>query len=518
MKRFLLIMLCALQAVCAYAVQPLEMSIVYSNGMVVQRDKNVPVWGKGEPGCSITVWFAGQKATGQVASDGKWKVYLKPMPAQAEGRTMEIEMSGAALAKPVARAIQDVQVGEVWLTGGQSNMWYPLDKMENCAKQQADADALKNVRVFRVLTIESWDKVNFARAKQMSAVGYFFARDLRKALPASVPLALIDTSVGATWTECWMSPEAVAKFNRETDTEKIKTDGSDYGKVKEFQPSHWYREVQCKVIPYAFRGVLWYQGEGNALKYDQQKRLLPAFIANWREEYEDPALPFIIVMLPPLADIDWDPKQETWARFRETQMEVAQTVPHVAVSMAPECGAAGNIHPRHKDEMGERAALVARKLAYGQDVVSSGPVYKSMTIKGEKIIVHFGQVGGGLVAKGGGKLGQFRICGEDHKFVPAQAAIKGNTVVLWSPEVKKPVAARYAFSNYPADDLSGLARAFAEFKVQSQGKPDPKKWETEQREEKFATIDKYPIDMNLYNREGLPAMPFRTDRFKIDEK
>lgn len=510
-------MACLLQAVYVSAGAPLETPKIISDGMVVQRDKEVPVWGKGQPGNTVDVRFAGQTVTTRVKPDGAWQVSLKPMPAEVQGRPMEITMSGTdPSSKPETRTIKDVQVGEVWFTGGQSNMWYPLEMMNNCAKQQADADALKNLRIYRVLTIESWDKVNFKRATQMSAAGYFFARDLRKAIPENVPLAMIDTSVGATWTESWMSREAVKKFNELPGVEKIVTDGSGYGQNQDFQPSNWYEKVQLQAVPFAIRGVLWYQGEGNAMKSEQQKKLLPAMIANWRADFNDPKLPFILVMLPPLAEIEWDPLQESWARFRETQMEVARTVPQVAVAIAPECGAAGNIHPRHKDEIGIRAALVARKMVYGEKIVASGPEYKSMEIKGNKIIVRFDNIGSGLIVKGGGELGQFRICGADHKFLPARAVIRGETVEVSNPKIAQPIAARYAFTNYPADDIEGLDRAYAEIKRQSKDKPDPKKWESEQWENGFATIDKYPINMNLYNREGLPAAPFRTDRFAAE--
>ena len=261
-------------------------------------------------------------------------------------------------------------------------------------------------------------------------------------------------------------------------------------------------------------GVVWYQGEANSCKPEQQKKLLPALIENWRVDFEDPKLPFIMVMMPPLADIDWDnPLQEAWAYFREAQMEVARTVPATAVVVAPECGAAGSIHPRHKDEIGIRAAQAARKVAYGENIVASGPVFKSMKVKGDKIIIHFEHIGMGLVVKSGGKLKQFFICGADHKFLPALAVIRGNTVEASHPKIAQPVAARYAFTNYPADDMGALERAFAEIKRQSKTKPDPKQWETQQRDILFATIDKCPIGMNLYNREGLPAAPFRSDRF-----
>ena len=254
MKRFVLLIACLFQAFCVNAGTPLETPKIISDGMVVQRNKHVPVWGKGQPGSTVTVRFAGQQVSTRVKPGGRWRISLKPMPAATQGRAMEIVMSGADPSKPEVRTIKDVQVGEVWLTGGQSNMEVPLELMDNCAKQQADADALQNVRIYRVPTKESWDKVDFNRAKKMSAVGYFFARDLRKSLPENVPLALIDTSVGATWTESWMSREALRKFNGLPGVDKIVTDGSSYLKIEKFQPSYWYEKVQLQAVPHAIRG------------------------------------------------------------------------------------------------------------------------------------------------------------------------------------------------------------------------------------------------------------------------
>lgn len=228
-----------------------------------------------------------------------------------------------------------------------------------------------------------------------------------------------------------------------------------------------YNAMINPIMPFAIKGVIWYQGEGNVRNAYNYRKLLPLMIKSWRSNWRQGDFPFLIVQLanygPPVAS----PGNSMWAELREAQFMTAQNVPECGIAAAIDIGEKGNIHPTNKQDVGYRLSLVARKLVYGDDVVSSGPVYQSMKVKGNKIILKFKNIGGGLVAKGG-KLKYFSIAGNDKRFLWADAVIDGNTVVVSSKKIAKPVAVRYAWA-------------------------------------------KNPEGANLYNKQGLPAFPFRTD-------
>lgn len=490
----------------------IELPNLISDGMVLQSGREVPIWGTAPADSEVSVSFAGQEARSTVQPDGKWKLYLRPLEANASPRQMTIRNSGEKL------TIAHVLVGDVWVAGGQSNMWYPLAHMSNREAQKADADGLTDVKFYRALggyRADIWDSVDYERALNVSAVCYFFMRDMARAHPG-VPIAVIDTSVCASWAEGWMSKDVLEVYNADAKHAlKIDIDGSDYGEEPSCHPGYWYEEIMTKTFPYGVKGVLWYQGEGNVMRANQYETLLPALIRNWRVGFEQPDLPFLICQLPPIYNKTWDPKRNAWAYFREAQFHVAQNVPNAAIVVAPECGAAGNIHPRHKDEYGERLALAARALAHGEDVVCSGPIYRGKEVSNDQIILHFDHVGSGLMATGG-DLKQFEVCGVDGRFVTAAARIVGETVVVSSPSVAKPIHARYSWTNYPAD-MTAFEEHLARLDEQKGSHPEPQAWFQQQLDETYAENADYPIESNLYNREGLPAIPFRTDDFPFGD-
>ena len=236
-------------------------------------------------------------------------------------------------------------------------------------------------------------------------------------------------------------------------------------------PARLFNAMINPIIPYGIKGVIWYQGESNAGRGYQYRKLLPAMISDWRKCWGQPSpgtdFPFLIVQLANFSAPPEKPGDSNWAELREAQAITAMNVPSTGLVVAIDIGDVKDIHPKNKQEVGRRLALAAFKLAYGQDIVYSVPVYDSMKIDDGKIILKFKNTGGGLVAKNG-DLKQFAIAGEDKHFVWANAKIEADTVVVWSDEVKNPIAVRYAW----ADNPEGC---------------------------------------NLYNNEGLPAVPFRTD-------
>jgi len=236
-----------------------------------------------------------------------------------------------------------------------------------------------------------------------------------------------------------------------------------------YQPASMFNGMIAPLIPYTLKGMLWYQGEANTARPLQYRTLLTDLIIDWRAKWQQGDLPFLIVQLPNYMQPRKDPGESYWALLRESQAKVAATLPSCGLVVTIDAGEANDIHPSDKKTVGERLALMAEKIAYGKKrLVSSGPVYKSMKVRQGKIILSFDEAGGDLNAKGVDTLRQFAIAGEDRKFKWAHARIEGNTIVAWREDIPVPVAVRYAW----ADDPEGC---------------------------------------NLYNKEGLPAAPFRTD-------
>lgn len=238
----------------------------------------------------------------------------------------------------------------------------------------------------------------------------------------------------------------------------------------QWKPTGLYNGMLAPANNYAIKGVAWYQGESNAERYQEYQKLLTALISDWRLKHDQGSFPFIIAQLPNFMDAKDQPSESSWANFRNAQLNTAQTIENTAITVNIDLGEWNDIHPQNKEEVGRRLALSAEKLAYGEKkVVASGPIYQSMKIKGNKVEITFTNCGSGLMAKGNHSLKQFAIAGTDKKFVWGKAEINGNKVIVWNESVSKPVAVRYAW----ADNPEGA---------------------------------------NLYNTEGLPASPFRTDK------
>ena len=241
-----------------------------------------------------------------------------------------------------------------------------------------------------------------------------------------------------------------------------------------WMPEGLYNAMTAPLLNYRIKGVIWYQGESNANNPAQSieyKKLFPAVIRNWREKWNEGNFPFLFVQLPNFMKPDSLPSESNWALLREAQLD-ALSLPNTGMAVTIDIGEWNDIHPVDKKDVGKRLALAAEKVAYGDNnVVYSGPIYKSMKIEGSRIVLSFSHTGKGLIAKGGGPLKYFAIAGADKHFVWAEAEIKGNKVIVWNSKITKPVAVRYAW----ADDPQGA---------------------------------------NLYNKEGLPASPFRTDNFQ----
>jgi len=426
---------------------------LFSDGAVLQRGLPIPVWGLARDGERIKVTYLGNSAE-TVAKNGTWRVDLPAL--ESGGGTLRIEGDRTF-------EFKDVLVGEVWIDSGQSNMDLPLHAAKNSASVIAGAtdDKIRFFDVFRQgtrvpqrgLLVGKWKVGSPKTAKDFSAVAYHFGKALRDKL--GVPIGLINATLGGSTAETW-TPMAT-----------LEADKALRHLAGEERSALMFNGMIAPLMPYGIRGVIWYQGEGNADRGAEYRRLFPEMIRSWRERWEEGDFPFLFVQLAPFQARTDAPVQEGWADLREAQFLTLQASPNTAMVVITDLGDEQDIHPRDKAPVGARLALAARKLAYGEDdLVYSGPTFASATVEGEAMIVNFENVGGGLVAEGGALTG-FALAGPDGKFVHAEARIDGDTVVVTAPGVRHPRAVRFGWVNFPV--------------------------------------------VNLYNKEGLPASPFRSD-------
>lgn len=475
-----------------------KLPALFSDHAILQRGMPLPVWGTADPNEDVTVTLADQTQTTKAGADGKWKVVLKPLK-EAESLTLTVKGTNTL-------TVNDVAVGEVWVNSGQSNMAFMLRNDAN-AEATAAASTDPQLRFFAVGTNASdtpldtvpgkWVSANPTSSPNFSAVGYYFARELRKSL--KVPVGMLSTSVGGTPAEAWTSheslasnpelksifeaqaaaiqtwPKAVENYQKnepklieawQARAEKAKAANQpiprkpvspeDPTKNKR-RPSCLYNAMIAPLQPYAIRGAIWYQGEANSQRGKQYRTLFPTMIADWRKAWGEGEFPFFFVQIAP--------HQNQTPELREAQLLTSQNVPHTGMAVITDYGEATNIHPKHKEPVGTRLSLAARALTYGEKIEYSGPTFDSLKIDGGKAVLKF-QHAAGLTAKDG-ELKGFTIAGDDKNFVPAKAEIKGDTVTVSAEQVTKPVAVRYGWANIP--------------------------------------------DVNLYNEAGLPASPFRTD-------
>lgn len=506
----------------------LRLPAIFSDHMVLQRDMAVAVWGWAAAGEEVTVSAGGQSVNAKAGADGKWRVSLKPMAA---AESTELVVKG----KEKTITVKDVAVGEVWLASGQSNMRIPMSRNpEDFKKVEATAEDA-GLRVFapkeRVAYVLQEDAIGVwvpsttksVKSYDFSAVGYTFARELRRT--QKVPVGIIVAAVGGVPGVTYISPEGLeasddpglkacaAKYRRESAivtkwlAEEAPAAMAKYLEEKALaiknktalpkgpvppvvlpwssgKTSMLYHGQLGPIQPYAMRGALWYQGE-NADGPTDYRKLLDALMVDWRKGFENPDLALLVVQITAQKPA-----------FREKQLRFCQQTPKTGLAVINDtCTADEYVHPRYKETTGRRLSLLARGIVYGEKIVYSGPVYQAVKFEGQKAILSFTHVGEGLAAKvpvdptkrvlteadlggdlgaKGGELRGFVIAGEDQKFVPAKAEIVGDTVVVSSEQVSKPAAVRYLWCEWPA------------------------LW----------------TDTTLYNKNGLPAPPFRTDDWR----
>lgn len=464
MKRFgctiACVLFCLFASVAAAASAELRLASVFSDNMVIQRERPVRVWGEAKPGASVKVMFGQQQRDAVGDAAGRWQVSLPAMPASKDPQTLMVSSGGREV------AVRNILVGDVWLCSGQSNMQMGLREADGGEDEARDAARRATLRLLSIPKHAAtspedrfdakWQVCTRESAGRFSAVGFFFARELeRDSTLAEVPIGLIDSSFGGTMAEAWPSKEGLASFKSEELLDSM------FG----IKPSHLYNSMVAPLVPIGLRGLIWYQGEGNAGRPRIYVRVLSALIADWRQRWQDPALPFLIVQLPPFAGRMGD-HYFTW--LREAQAEVVRSTPNTALALTIDTTDGFDLHPREKREIGRRLALLARRLVYKQDVVATGPVFKAAQIDGSTIKMTFDTGGVGLAGRGAAPIKGFAVAGDDGVYRFADAAIDGDSVILRCDSVPAPKTVRYAWAAIP--------------------------------------------DANLTSKAGLPAAPFRTDQ------
>ncbi|BCM92707.1 hypothetical protein IAD21_04589 [Abditibacteriota bacterium] len=469
---------------------------VFTAHMVLQRDKTLPVWGEAKPDALISVTFAGNTHSGRADALGHWKVIMSRQSANATGRDLVVSGDGPTL------TISDVLVGEVWVCAGQSNMEFPLKNEVTAKEALAGADnSLLRLDLwhyrsqyvynspFTPVQVEgldaqrfyegSWAPSTAESAREFSAIGYFFGRQLQQKL--GVPVGVISLAAGGSPTEAWMQRELLAQtpelapivagnwlenpalddWCRERGhqnldkplADKLAVPTDDLGPNHAFKPTFLWQTGIARLIPFAMRGVLWYQGESNSLELRrilQHEQLFPRLVRDWRAQWGEGDFPFYFAQLSGIETTSY--KSQFWPQFRDGQRRFGNTLPNAASVVTSDLGARNNVHPTNKHTVGERFARVALAKTYGQIIEWSGPVPRSLGVRENQLVVSFDHAQG-MAAKNGEALRGFQIAGADGQFSDATSRIVGNTVVLENGGVPQPRQVRYAWQPFPDANL-----------------------------------------------------------------
>jgi sialate O-acetylesterase len=502
--RSLLLSLLAAPAILFADVTPAPL---FKDGAVLQRRKPVPVWGAADAGETVTVTFAGQTKSTVADASGRWTLSLDALEASATPATLTIAGKNTV-------TLSDVLVGEVWLASGQSNMEWAVNNTYDRALDVAGSanPLVRHIKIARkvadapaaVAGIErdTWEVASPATTGNFSAVGYYFARELQAAL--GVPIGIINSTWGGTRAEAWTDPETLAtnpalayvannwagtldevrqkQAKHEADLaawEKRKAAAAaaslpfdepspktPAGPKPNTAPSSIYNAMIAPLVPYALRGAIWYQGESNAGQHARYHELFSSLITGWRARFGQGDLSFHWVQLANFARGN-QLEATDWAFLREAQTRTL-ALPATGQAVTIDIGDVRDIHPRNKKDVGRRLARLALARDYGFKIADSGPVFAKAEREGAAYRVTFTETHGGLIAPLNALSG-FELAGEDKVFKPAEAKLEKDAVLVSSAEVPEPVALRYAWRNAP---LAGL-----------------------------------------FNKEGLPAVPFRTDNW-----
>jgi len=468
----------------------------FADHAILQREQPIVFWGWSSPDKEVSVSLGGKQYKTTTGRDSIWRVTF---PARAAGGPYKISIE----ADVEKIAINDIYFGDVFFCSGQSNMQFLMGREAYRSDEKQDYPLIRSLHVARKTAISplkdtykaEWIIATNKNLNRHSAVAYYFAKEIHES--EKIPIGIIHASWGASTIETFMSPASLMDFSEaKNQVEKITPEFVEntrkanerllrenpgvktpkgFVNIDNRYPTMVYNSMIAPFFAYPIKGVVWYQGEGNAfvpICYEYEG-MLSNMITSWRASWKNKDLPFFIAQLANYGKVVEKPEASAWAVVQEAQFKVSQNMHHVRTAIANDIGEAKDIHPRNKRDVSKRLAAQALELMYGhKEMVAQGPVLKKAIRKGHVFELSFEHVGGGLVAKDGAQeLYGFALAGEDNQFYRAKAEIKGNKVIVYSEHVTKPVYVRYAFENNPEK-------------------------------------------INFYNKEGFPAAPFRTDRLK----
>jgi len=493
---FLLVMLIFSVIIAVSVHAEVRLPHVIGSNMVMQRDIRLPVWGWADSGETISVSLDTNQASVKADKDGSWMVSLYAMKA---GGPYHMTIKGKNTI-----TLENIMIGEVWVCSGQSNMQWNMINIDNSRQEIATAE-YPDIRLFQIPNITAgeprndinaeWCECSNETVRTFSAVAYFFGRDLYRKL--NVPVGLINTSWGGTRIEPWTPPVGFEKVpSLQSITDEIKKADTEYRtqiqafigdteqwlkQAKAFthkgnpvpdppkipahdldnrvRPTGIYNTMIAPLIPFAFRGAIWYQGESNRGEGMVYHEKMKALIRGWRTVWGQGDFPFYYVQLAPFryrggVFIQPELLPEIW----EAQT-AALSEPNTGMVVTVDICDVNDIHPRNKQEVGRRLSLWALAKDYGQSgLVYSGPLFRAVTFQGNKATVEFDHTGDGLITYDGGDPTWFQISGPDRLFYNAQAKITGHMIEVWSDEVQNPVAVRFAWHEEAEPNLMNSAR------------------------------------------------------------
>ncbi len=480
--------------------QSLRLPKIFSDNMVLQQQLPVVIWGWAEPGTKVTVKFDRQNMTVKSNSDGKWRVELKPLKANSKGQKLIVRTSKETI------EFDNVLVGEVWLCSGQSNMEWPMAKVDNARQELANADhpLIRHIRIEHVMksepiddveTIKSWEICTPETVPTFTAVGYFFGEELLKEL--NVPIGLLHSSWGGSTIEAFIPLEGFKQVPELSDyvkrieastpshpgykqavrksiadaekwiseaKEKLKNnervsnmpalDNSTRALLNWMDPANKHNAMIAGLVPYRIRGSIWYQGEANHTEDMIYVKKTQALVEGWRKAWGQPDLPYYYVQIAPFTY--WNEQPHILPPFWEVQAAIEKEIPNTGMVVINDVANIKDIHPQNKRPVGYRLAQQALANTYGKDVIDGGPQFDKMKIEAGRLRVSFTRTGSGFTTRDGKTPDWFEIAGANGVFVPAKAKIDGNTVVLGSADIKKPVAMRYAWSMLAEPNLRNI--------------------------------------------------------------
>lgn len=470
---------------------------IFGDHMVLQQNQKIEIWGWALPDEKITVNLEGQTAQTVASKTGTWRVTLPPRTA--DGKSLVMTVMGSNTIE-----FKDIKMGEVWLCSGQSNMAWPLSNAFD-----ADLDTLTakfpDIRLISVPQVGTqeqqkdfkgnWELCTPDSAKSFSAVGFYFGRQLHQVL--DVPVGLIDNAWGGSACEAWIARDLLSKDQRydelldrwkdietnydfdkqvaqynaklvkwKTASKKARDNGKTIPRrpraprnqlTGQHRPGNLYNGVLKPIIGFPIQGVIWYQGEANSGRAYQYRDLFPLMIQNWRDEWGIGDFAFYWVQLADFMEEGEEPAESNWAELREAQTMTLSKLPNTGQAVIIDIGESNNIHPRNKHDVGKRLARWALAEQYGVKIAYRSPSYHSMIIQDSKIIVTFDHVGTGLKGHDYKEVKGFTIAADNGEFVNAQARILGkDRVEVWSDQITKPKAVRYAWANNPICNLKSM--------------------------------------------------------------